>query len=328
MKKRLTSLLPLFLMSVGTIGLSSCNKGQTIGVLQPVEHAALGAARDGFIAAVKETHPNVRVDYRNAGGNDADLNTLAKDLIDTSALTLGIGTGAAKALQGASVNAGSTKPVVFTAVTDPVVSGLVKSKDNPDGFICGTTDANPVEAQIALIKEFKPTATKVGIMYTQTEENSEVQARQAEAAIVAAGMASVKLTCANSSDIKTVAENLVANGVDAIYLPTDNNIAANMNAVKQAAISGHVLVVCGEENMLKEGGHITLSIDYYQLGFSAGRMAAQILSGNKKPTDFKVEPVPASNCAYVYSSQNLTDAGLTMLESMKSAHSWKDINAK
>ena len=184
-----------------------------------------------------------------------------------------------------------------------------------------------MEAQIALVKEFNASAAKVGIMYTQTEENSKVQSDQAEAAIKAAGMTSDVKTCSNSSDIKATAEALVADKVDAIYVPTDNNIAANMNAVKEAVKGKNVLVVAGEENILAEGGHVTLSIDYFQLGLSTGKMAAQILKGEKKATDFKVEPVPASDCSYVFSSKNLEDAGLTMPEAMKSAHTWKDTNA-
>ena len=325
-KMKLLTLLPLLLTPLAMTG---CSGQRVIGILQPVEHAALGAAREGFVAGLKEGGlTNFKVDYRNAGGNDADLNTLAKDLVDTSALTLGIGTGASKALQGAQVNAGLEKPLMFTAVTDPVGAGLVASADNPSGYVCGTTDANPVEAQIALVKEFNPNATKVGIMYTQTEENSAVQSNQAQAAIQAAGMTSDVKTCSNSSDIKATAEALVADGVDAIYIPTDNNIAANMNAVKQAVEAQNVLVVCGEEGILKEGGHVTLTINYYQLGLSTGKMAAQILKGEKKATDFPVVAVPASDCEYVYSTANMTAAGLTMPESLLSAHTWRDISAE
>lgn len=300
-----------------------------VGILQPVEHVALGAARKGFEDALKAANlPNkIDITYSNAGGNDADLVTLAKNLVDSCDLNLGIGTGASKALLGAQVNAGLKKPLLFTAVTDPVDAGLVKTADNPSGYVCGTTDANPVEAQIALIKEFKSSATKVGIMYTQTEENSKVQSDQAEAAIKAAGMTASVKTCTNSSDIKATAEALVAEGVDAIYLPTDNNIAANMNAVKQAAIAGGTLVVAGEEGMLEEGGHITLSIDYYNLGKNTGEMAASLIKNDTKPTDYKVVAVPASNCSYVFSSKNLADAGLSMPEAMKNAHEWKDVNA-
>ena len=322
-KMKLLTLLPLL---IAPMMMTGCSSKTVIGILQPVEHAALGAAREGFEQGLKDGGlTNYKIDYRNAGGNDADLNTLAKNLIDSSSLTLGIGTGAAKALQGAEVNAGLSKPLMFTAVTDPVSAGLVKSADNPEGYICGTTDANPVEAQVALVKEFNANASKVGIMYTQTEENSKVQSDQAEVAIKAAGMTTDVKTCSNASDISATAEALVADGVDAIYIPTDNNIAANMNAIKQAVKNKNILVVCGEENLLKQGGHVTLSINYYNLGLATGKMAAQILKGKKKATDFKVEAVPASNCEYVFSTANLTDAGLTMPEAMKNAHTWRDV---
>ena len=325
-KGKLLTLLPLMLAPLMMTG---CSKKQTvIGILQPVEHNALGAARQGFEKGLKEAGlENFKIEYRNAGGNDADLVTLAKNLIDSCDLSLGIGTGASKALQGAEVNAGLQKPLLFTAVTDPVGAGLVKSADNPEGYVCGTTDANPVEAQIALVKEFNPDAAKVGIMYTQTEENSKVQSDQAEVAIKAAGMTTDVKTCSNASDILATAEALVADGVNAIYIPTDNNIAANMNAIKQSVKNKNVLVVCGEENLLEQGGHVTLSIDYFNLGLSTGKMAAEILKGDKKPTDFKVEAVPAANCEYVFSTANLADAGLTMPESMKNAHTWRDVGA-
>ncbi len=298
-----------------------------VGILQPVEHSALGAARDGFKAGLSDSGVEDLVfDYRNAGGNDADLNLLAKDLVDNCTMTLGIGTGAALALKGAQDNAGLRKPLLFTAVTDPVEAKLVDSKDNPKGYVCGTTDANPVEEQVAIIKEFKPEASKVGIMYTQTEVNSKVQSDQAEAAIKKAGMSADIRTCSNSSDIKATASALVSAGVDAIYVPTDNNIAANMNAVKEAAASKGVLVVCGEENLVANGGHVTLSIDYYNLGVATGKIAAQILKKEKKPVDFPVVPVASSECTYAYSASNLASAGLSMPEALLAAHNWKNLD--
>ena len=102
--KKLLALMALPLL----MGLTGCNTSSvTVGILQPVEHTALGAARDGFKAGLKDNgFKNVKFNYRNAGGNDADLNLLAKDLVDSCSLSLGIGTGAALALKGASDNAG------------------------------------------------------------------------------------------------------------------------------------------------------------------------------------------------------------------------------
>ena len=106
--------------------------------------------------------------------NNAILKTSSSDL------TLGIGTGASKALYSAQINSGSTNPILFTAVTDAVAAELVESNENSGNYITGTSDANPVEAQISLIKECLPDAKKIGIIYTQSEVNSEVQANEAK----------------------------------------------------------------------------------------------------------------------------------------------------
>ena len=149
----------------------------------------------------------------------------------------------------------------------------------------------------------------------------------AGAAAEAAGLTVNTLTCTGPSDISATALALVQSGVDGIYLPTDNNIASNMNAVKTAVASSGVLVIAGEEGMLSGGGHITLSIDYFELGRTTGAMAAEILKGNKKPTDYPVVPVAASDCSYVYSSLNLASAGLSMPAALLAAHNWSDVDA-
>ena len=139
-------------------------------------------------------------------------------------------------------------------------------------------------------------------------------------------MSAVIKTCKDSSDVKATASALADAGVDAIYIPTDNNVADNMNAVKSAVIGKSILVVCGEENMVKSGGHVTLSLDYYDLGLKTGEMAAEILKGNKRPSDFPVYHVPASDCYYRYSANNLSEAGLSMTDAILNAHSWTNLD--
>ena len=300
-----------------------------IGILQPVEHPALGAAREGFQEGLKEKFGEIKftVNYKNAGGNDADLQMGAKTLVDACDMTFGLGTGAAQALKSASISKGVTKPVIFSAVTDPVDAGLVENKDVPEGFVTGTSDMNPVEDQIALIQEIIPTVSKIGIIYTQTEVNSVVQSNMAKAKAEALGLQVEVKTCMNTSDIASTASALVNTGVQAIYVPTDNNIAANMNAIKGVADPAHVLVMCGEEGMLEHGGHATLSINYKDLGKQAGLMAGDILLRNKTMKDSAVKYMTSAECTYVLSSTNLADAGITIPADVMAAHEWSDVNA-
>ncbi|MBO7078442.1 MAG: ABC transporter substrate-binding protein [Bacilli bacterium] len=333
MKKTLKQILSVFLLVILALVFAGCKKTENvkIGILQPVEHDALGLARKGFIDALAEKGykegENLTIDYQNANGQENDLVTLAKSLTNKCDMTLGIGTGATVALQSAQVNSGSTKPIIFTAVTDAVTAGLVTSNAAPGGYITGSSDANPVEAQIDLIKECIPDADKVGILYTQSETNSEVQANQAQAQAEKVGLTIVRMTCTDTTDLAQVAERLCATeGLDALYIPTDNLIAANMTTVKAAVEKYHILCVTGEEGIMAAGGHVTLSIDYYELGKKAGYMAASILKGEAKPESTPVQTMSISECKYVMCSENLTAAGITIPDTVK--EKCTDVKAK
>ena len=328
MKKNLIK--TLFLLPVAATFLSGCNAKNQIGILMPVEHVALQAAADGFIEGLEASGlvkgKDFNIKLMNAGGKDADIVAYSKTLVSSSIMTLGVGTGASKALLSASIDKGSTNPVLFTAVTDPVGEKLVSSIENGSGFVTGTSDAQPIAAQIELLKECLPAADKIGILYTQSETNSVVQADQAEAAATALGLSVVRQTCTGPSDISTAAGALCAtDGLDAIYIPTDNNIAANTNAVKQEANARGILIIAGEEGMCQSGGHVTLSINYRELGKRTGQMAAQILKGEKQPGEIPVGTMSKEECEYVFSSANLAGSGITLPESVTSKS--RDINA-
>lgn len=330
--------LTMLTLAVCTLGLTACPGTRSegadsikVGILQPVEHVALDAARDGFkegLASKGYDASKVEFVYRNAGGRGtAEIATFAKDLVSICDLYLGIGTDASKALKTAAEDKGLIKPCLFTAVTDPVDAGLVESLENGKGFVTGTSDMQPIAAQIDLIQECIPGVDKIGILYTQSETNSVVQANQAEAAINAkGGITAVRQTCTGPSDVSAAALALAnTEGLDAIYIPTDNNIAANTDAVKTAVQNKGVLVVTGEEGMMAGCGAATLSIDYKSLGKVTGEMAAQILKEDLVPGKLPVKTMTAADCEYVISSANCADANVTLPTSV--IEKSRDINA-
>lgn len=286
-----------------------------VGILLPVEHAALNASKDGFIDSLNKAgwvkDNNIEIIVKNAQGSSDDQRSMAKSLIGECHLTLGLGTGATADLKSAQKNRGSKNPILFSAVTDPVDAKLVASNEKPGGLVTGASDAQPIGEQINLIKAVMPSADKVGVFYTIQESNSGIQAKQAKEAITAAGMAPVIKTCTSVNDIQTSLASLVSEpGLDAIYIPTDNNIAANMQYVVNATRGKGILVVCGEENMCAQGGHITLSVDYTVLGERTGDMAVKILNGEKRPEELPVYTMKADDCVKVMNSTLLAEAGI------------------
>src|SRR5665811_2466874 len=132
----------------------------------------------------------------------------------------------------AAAQAITDKPILITAVTDPVAAGLVDSMDKPGGNITGTTDMNPVEEQLELVKEIAPDAKTVGIVYSSGEVNSEIQVKMAKAAAPGLGLEIKEATVSNSSEVQQAALSL---DVDAYYIPTDNTVVSAIESLLQVA---------------------------------------------------------------------------------------------
>lgn len=297
MKKSLALLLCGLIML-----LTACNSGskQTsgeekkekvvkIGISQLVEHPSLDAAREGFLAALKDAGyvegKNLKINYQNAQG---DMNTnmsIAKKLVgEKDDLILAIATSSAQAV------AKSTKdiPVLFTAITDPVGAGLVKSLDKPGGNVTGTSDTHPeaIKKTIAAIKTFVPGAKKVGIIYNSGEPNAVVNVKNAKAALKAEGLEPVEAAITTSSEVKQAAESMVGR-VDTLYIPKDNTVVSALESVIDVANSRKIPTFVGEGDSVKRGTFASYGFDYHDLGYTTGKMAVEILKG-KKPSDIPV----------------------------------------
>ena len=268
---------------------ASSGKAYKVGVIQLVEHSALDAANKGFVKALDESGLNVDIDQQNAQNDQSAAQTIASKFVsDGDDLIFAIGTPAAQAAAGAT----SDIPVVGTAITDFAASGLVDSNDKPGNNVTGSSDLTPVAEQIEMLHKVLPDAKKIGILFASNESNSEIQVEMAEEACKKAGLESERYSVSSSNEIQSVTESMVGK-VDAIYSPTDNTIAAGAAQVGQIANENKIPFIAGEEGMFTSGNALfTLSIDYEQLGYTAGEMAIKILKGEAKPADMAIETTP------------------------------------
>lgn len=263
-----------------------------IGIVQLVEHAALDASNQGFIAALDDSGISYTLDSQNAQNDQSACQTIATKLVsDGNDLILAIATPAAQAVAGAT----SEIPIIGTAITDFAEAGLVNSNEAPGTNVTGTSDLTPVTEQIDLLTQLLPEAKTVGILYCSAEVNSKIQADMAVAACEASGLSTEVFTVSSSNEIQTVVESMVGK-VDAIYAPTDNVIAAGMATVAMVATDNGLPVICGESGMVDAGGLATYGIDYYQLGYLAGEMAVSILKGETTPAETPIGYLDAAKC--------------------------------
>lgn len=276
--KKIVSLVLFLMLSLCSLSAFAEDK-PVIGIIQLMEHVALSAAREGFIAALKdsgyEDSVNIVIDYQNGQGEASNLSTIAERFVGEKAdLVLAIATPAA--LQMASKT--ETIPILGTAITDYVEARLADSNEAPGYNVSGTSDMNPIADQIALLKELVPEAQTVGVLYTSSEPNSVLQARIAREAIEALGMTYTEVTVTGTNDVQQATQRIVGQ-CDAIYIPTDNTFASSMAIVYGVTAESKTPVICGEEGMASSGGLATLGISYYDLGYQTGNMAIDVLNG-------------------------------------------------
>lgn len=296
MKKLLATLMCLILCASCMTALA--DEPLYIGIIQQMDHVALNAARDGFVAALADNGyvdgQNIKLNLQNGQGEMSNLATIADLFVgDNADLVLAIATNAATTMATKTVN--NPIPVLGTAITDYVSAGLVESNEKPGYNVSGTSDMNPVDAQIKLIKELFPECQTVGVLYTSGEMNSVLQAKMAKESIEALGMKYVEVTVANTNDVQQATQQIVGM-CDAIYIPTDNVFAASMPGVLSVTQNSKTPVIPGESGMTMSGGLCTLGISYYDLGYETGLMAVKVLQGE----DISQMPVQFATTGFEY----------------------------
>lgn len=262
-----------------------------IGILQQLEHAALDAATQGFKDACIEKfgESNVTFDVQNGQGEQANCATIANNFVaDKVDLILA---NATTALQCAAA-ATDTIPILGTSVTDYATALDISDWSGATGInISGTSDLAPIDKQEEMLVELLPDVKTVGILYCSAEPNSEYQAKLFEEALKADGIEYKEYTAADSNEIQSVVTSAVSE-VDALYIPTDNTMAANTEVINNICLPAKIPVIAGEQGICTGCGIATLSISYYDIGYRAGEMAYEILVNGADITTMNVESAP------------------------------------
>ena len=261
---------------------SKDSKNFTVGVCQLMVHDSLDQATQGFVDALTEAVEaaggSVTVDSQVAG--EAGLCTTVINTFTAKKVDL-IMANATPALLAAA-NATTTIPVLGTSVTDytDTFAGNIPAN------VSGTSDAVPFDEQAKMMIDTLGLVAgdKVGVLYCTNESNSLIQYEAVKALFEAEGIVVEAYTFSETTELQALTTSM-ASSVKAVYIPSDNTVAAN------DAIVG---TICTEQNVpvyTSYGGAIcyaSLSIDYYQLGAETGKMAASILLDGKTPADYEV----------------------------------------
>ena len=281
----------------------------TVGICQLVQHAALDAATQGFEDALTaEFGENVKFDFQNAQGDSATCATIVNGFVSAGVdLIMANATPALQAAQSAT----NEIPVLGTSVTEyGVALGLSDFSGTVGGNISGTSDLAPLDQQADMIVEWMPEAKKVGLLYCSAEANSQYQVDEVQKYLEAKGVTATQYAFSDSNDLSSVCQK-AADENDALYVPTDNTVAANTGIVDGICRPAKKPVFAGEEGICAGCGVATLSISYYDLGYTTGEMAVKILKGE---ADISTMPIEYTDVTKKYNKAVCDDLGLTVPE--------------
>lgn len=299
MKKKVLAVMLAAAMTMGMAACSSGNasdKGETmyrVGISQFAEHPSLDNCREGFIAGLAEEGivegENLELDPKNAAADQGTAKQISDSFIaDKADLICGIATPSAQAAYNSALNSGT--PVIFTAVTDPIMAKLANEDGTPVGEVTGTSDELPIRQQLEMIREILPDAQKIGILYTTSEVNSVSAIETYKELADEYGFTIVPKGVTQTSEISLAADDILSS-VDCLTNLTDNTVVSSLATILDKANEKKIPVFGSEIEQVKMGCLAAEGLDYVALGKQTGKMAAQVLKGEKKASEINFETI-------------------------------------
>jgi len=310
-----TMILLIIGLSIGAIALYKTivvrKKGQlfTIGIVQTASHPALDAAREGFIAAIKDAVGD-KIDcvVRNGQGSISSIHTIAQQFHakqDIDAL-FAIATPAAQA----AVVVEKEKPIIIAAVSLSPQLGDIFSASN----VCGISDMIDVGKEVEAMRGLLPEAIKtVGILYCTAEVNAVAMAQRMVVELERVGYIPLLIGVTSEADIEPAILS-AARKVDVFLAPTDNIVANAITLIVDLVNKVNKPLIVSDNMLVKHGALMARGVDYYESGRQAGGIALHVLLHNKKPHELST--IQANNKEIFVNKKVLDNFGFTIADAM------------
>ena len=281
-------LLTLALAGVMTLSLAACGSktdnggsdaqqesenGKTykVAVIKQLDHASLDEIANAITAELDKLAAGngVTIEYEvTSGQNDPTILKQLSDqaIVDNVDAIVPIATSAA---QIAALSAEDSKtPVVYAAISDPAAANLTVID-----YVTGTSDALNTEFIMDMMFAQNPNVAKVGLLYSLSEPNSAKPIADAKAHLDAKGIAYVEQTANTNDEVVAAASALIADGVDAVFTPTDNVIMAAELAIAEDFAKNGIPHYTGADSFVRNGAYATCGVNYTDLGTKTADLA-------------------------------------------------------
>ena len=268
-------------------------KTYKVGIVNWVDHASLNQIIENLEAELDRQGEalGVTFDYQdyydNAQADQSVLSQIGANMIaDDVDIVVAVATPSAAVMKSALED--TDIPVVFSAVTDPVIAGLVDSMDAPGCNVTGTSDALNTESIMNLILAANPDCDYVGLLYDTAQDASTQAIADAKAFLDGKGIQYIEKTGSTTGDVQLAAQALISEGVDAVFTPTDNTVMDAELSIYESFIEAGIPHYTGADSFALNGAFLGYGVDYANLGRETADMIAEILLDGKDPATLAV----------------------------------------
>ena len=263
-----------------------------VGICNYVDDASLNQIVENIQARLKEIGDEKGVAFDVSYDNcNADANLLTQIIsnfiADDVDIMIGVATPVAMAMQAATEDNGI--PVVFAAVSDPVGAGLVESLEAPGSNVTGTSDYLDTAAVMQLITAADPDVKNVALLYDIGQDSSTAAIAHAKEYLDANGIAYGEYTGTTVDEVTLAVQALIADGVDAVFTPTDNTIMKSELSIYEMLQEAGIPHYTGADSFALNGAFLGYGVDYAALGVETANMAASIALDGAKPAETAVK---------------------------------------
>lgn len=222
---------------------------------------------------------------------------------------------ASTALALAAKQAAPNTPVVFTWVSDPVASGLVKTLGRPGGNLTGLSNLvlEVAPKQLELLKALDPRLQRAAALTDARLGTSRPYTESAARAATTLGLSLLELDAGSPAGIDRAFDAAVRGRATAMILPPHPLYAEHREHIAQLALRHRVASAFQARAFVVSGGLLSYGIDLVDGFLRTAKYVDKILRG-AKPADLPVEQ--ADRFEIVLNRKTAAALGLTIPQSV------------
>lgn len=254
-----------------------------VGILQsdslPEQEKMVSGVKAALASKGYREKDNVMFEVLDAKGDAKALDAQAKSFVKNKKdMIIAVGTDSAKAC------AKETKTIPIVGV------GVFRLRSDPsfenNYNLTGISDMPAVLNQVRMASKIFPINT-LGVIFNPKDENAVLQLELLREVGEKKGIRLYEVAFDENTD-SAVQIGKFQGHVDAVYIPADETVLKSFDVIAKTLTQMGIPIIGESAEMVRRGALLSISAEYYRMGFSGGRIASQLLEGKEKPYEIAV----------------------------------------